>query len=43
MIFDEEQVDVGGQVTMLDLASHKVTILSKKGPFVLGWARKSSD
>jgi Tol biopolymer transport system component len=42
IIFNEEQVDVGGQVTMLDLASSKVTKLSKKGPFVLGWARKSS-
>jgi Tol biopolymer transport system component len=38
LIFNEEEVDGGANVTMLDLSSGKATTRSKNVLFVLGWA-----
>jgi Tol biopolymer transport system component len=40
LLFNEEGVDTGGNVTILDLPSGKHTTRSKNVLFVLGWAKR---
>lgn len=43
LLFNEEEADSGGNVTMLDLQIGKTTKLSKNILFVLGWAQQPGE